>query len=153
MYSKLKEKRERIIPILLALILFALLLPLSYGAIASTYLHINLTTVDAGQSQVITTAVSGGNSPYTFLFQVYNPSNTLVYNTLYSEPDVMVVHPNGTYSAYRALSNNDISRGIALLQAFSNQTVGDKIYLKNESYDIGNSSLGLARGVQLYGQG
>ncbi len=52
--------------------------PLSDGFTASN------TIIDEGQTQVLTATLTGGTSPYTYNFLVYNPTPALETNALYS---------------------------------------------------------------------
>lgn len=102
------------------------------------------------------------NSIYSSAFTV---NNALVAGAMASsnviQGDVVVRHSNSKYTVYNASSNSNVSRGNALLNAFSsaNLSSGDTIYLKPEVYNIGpfelseGGSSGTLHNIAIYGAG
>lgn len=144
--------------LILGLLAFAMLIGMVMGAGSTTWLA-NQKYIDIGGLQTLIANASGGVSPYTYNFLIYNPSNVLTYQGI-STPgnfigDVLTINSNGLIKIYTAKSNTNIGRGQALLNAFSSQniTTNEKIYLKAETYNVLNSSLVEADGDSFYGAG
>ncbi len=81
--------------------------------------------------------------------------NTFVNGNIYltsilPKIDVLVKHSNGSASYYYAQNDNNQARGQALINALSNLSSGDSIYLEAENYDVSNSTIA-PNGIQLGG--
>ena len=109
--------------LLVALFVCALLCELSFASLA-----ISSPTIAIGATQTLSASASGGISPYSFNFLVYNPSGALAYNAFYglpSNPSIPIT-----------LTNYQTANAVAGLQVIVNFNALS--YAPYEASDLGN---------------